>query len=178
MTTPPTFTTGQVLTAAQMNTIGMFLIKEQTIGTGVTGVTVSNAFSSDYDNYRIIMSGVDSSNGDAACIFYFGSYTADTYYGNMEYYKIGSGRGDLPVNSSNFFYSSITGTNDDTMMIMDVINPQQAKRTICYGYGFGWLSTFNFGALTNNATQFTSFTTGPGSGTWTGGKVRVYGYRN
>lgn len=174
----PVFTVGEVLTSANMNKVGMWLLKSQTIGTGVTGVTVTDAFSADYDNYRIILSGVDSSNGDAACIAYFGSYGATTYYANLEYYKVGSGRGDLPISLANYFYNSVTGTETDTMMIMDVINPYKAVRTICSGYGFGWLSTFNFSALGIGANQFTSFTMGPGSGTWTGGTIRVYGYRN
>ena len=52
-----TFTTGEVLTAADTNTYlansGLVLVKSQTIGTGVASVTISDAFSTTYDNYRI-----------------------------------------------------------------------------------------------------------------------------
>ena len=55
--TYPTFTNGQVLPASDLNAIGLWLVKSQTVGTGVSSVTVSNAFSADFDNYRIIYSG-------------------------------------------------------------------------------------------------------------------------
>jgi len=57
MTTPPTFSSGAVLTAAQMNSVGLWLIKTQTIGSAVSSVAVTSAFSADYQNYRIIISG-------------------------------------------------------------------------------------------------------------------------
>ena len=62
--TLPTFTAGQILTSSVMNDVstignyqGLFWIKSQTIGTGVSSVTVTGAFSSDFDNYLITVSG-------------------------------------------------------------------------------------------------------------------------
>lgn len=49
-----TFTTGEVLTASDTNTYlansGLVFVKSQTIGSAVTSVTVSDAFSATYDN--------------------------------------------------------------------------------------------------------------------------------
>ena len=55
-----TFTTGEVLTAADTNTYlansGLVFVKQQTIGSGVSSVAVSDAFSATYDNYLITVS--------------------------------------------------------------------------------------------------------------------------
>ena len=55
-----TFTTGEVLTAADTNTYlansGLVYVKSQTIGSAVSSVNVTSAFSSTYDNYVITLS--------------------------------------------------------------------------------------------------------------------------
>ena len=61
MATPPVFSAGAVLTAAQMNAVGLWEIKTQTIGTGVASFEVTGAFSSDYDNYKIVINSMDAS---------------------------------------------------------------------------------------------------------------------
>jgi hypothetical protein len=54
-----TFTTGEVLTASDTNTYlanaGLVYVKSQTIGTGVSSVIVSDCFTTDYDNYKIVV---------------------------------------------------------------------------------------------------------------------------
>jgi hypothetical protein len=41
MATPPDFSSGAVLTAAQMNSVGLWLVKTQTVGTAVSSVAVT-----------------------------------------------------------------------------------------------------------------------------------------
>lgn len=53
MATPPVFTAGQVLTAAQMNQIGLWKITSADF-TASSSVIVDNCFSADFDNYRIL----------------------------------------------------------------------------------------------------------------------------
>ncbi len=48
--TYPSFSAGDILTAADMNAVGLWLVKTQTVGTAVASVTVTDAFSSTYDN--------------------------------------------------------------------------------------------------------------------------------
>lgn len=52
MATPPTFTVGQVLTAAQMNAVGMWKLGTITY-TNTTSGTLDGVLTSDYDNYLI-----------------------------------------------------------------------------------------------------------------------------
>ena len=52
------YSSGDVLTAADLNqSSGLVLVKTQTIGSGVSSVTVSDAFSSTFDHYLITASG-------------------------------------------------------------------------------------------------------------------------
>jgi hypothetical protein len=60
-----TFSSGAVLTASDTNTYlansGLVYVTEATIGNAVSSVTVSNAFNSTYDAYKIIIAGGISS---------------------------------------------------------------------------------------------------------------------
>jgi hypothetical protein len=88
MATPPDFTAGQVLTAAQMNQIGLWLVKTQTIGTAVSSVTVTGAFTADYHSYLIrVIGGTASTSltlnltlGSTVTGYYYGGSTG-TYAG-------------------------------------------------------------------------------------------------
>jgi len=53
MATPPTFTVGQVLTAAQMNAVGLWEIQTQTV-TAQQNVDFINVFDTDYSGYKIL----------------------------------------------------------------------------------------------------------------------------
>ena len=57
---------------------GLVLISTTTIGTSVSTVTVSNAFSATYDNYKIILSGGVAS-GSAAITIILGATTSRYY---------------------------------------------------------------------------------------------------
>jgi len=54
MATPPVFVSGAVLTAAQMNQIGLWKIVDEDF-TASASIVVDNCFSADFENYRILM---------------------------------------------------------------------------------------------------------------------------
>ena len=176
MATPPTFSVGATLTAAQMNAVGLWLVKSQTVGTGVSSVTVTGAFSTDYDNYRIIYSGgVGSVTANLA--LRLGSATT-SYYGFGVYGTFGS-TAVLGINDNNaarFGYVGGCDTSGATM-IADLRMPFASVATyisapIDTGTSFGTYSGRYF-----PTTSFTDFTMFPDSGTITGGTIRVYGFR-
>ena len=158
---------------------GLVLIKTQTIGTAVASVTVSDAFSSAYDNYRItINGGVASTSNNITMRF---GTTATGYYG--------TGAATLNTNSTAGAYgynnaSEILGAVGDTNNInglIEVDSPNLAKRTvfrlICSSSEVGGFVVVNNG-MENSNTQHTAFTITPSPGTITGGTIRVYGYAN
>ena len=176
----PDFRPGEVLTAAAMESIGLWLVKTQTVGTGVSSVVVNDAFSSTYDNYFITMAGGTGSSAAAINMQLNGSSTG--YYGFLVY---GASTG-----------SAITGVGENNVANFAFVGGigvgGQAAHVSCHIYGPA-LATYtklnvgfyqnsnlygNFGGEHRVGSSFTGFTIAPGVGTLTGGTIRVYGYRN
>jgi len=89
MAAPPDFVAGATLTALQMNQVGMWKIKLISVGFGVSSVTVSDAFSSDYENYRIIYTGGTASVDNDLKLTLGASATG--YYAGFAYVAYGTG---------------------------------------------------------------------------------------
>ena len=177
MATPPTFSSGAVLTAAQMNSVGLWLVKTQVVGNAVASVAVSSAFSADYDSYRIIYSGgSQSSAGEirmhlgASVSLYYSSIVYATWTGatggtggnGIAYWNVGSGR---PAGNS---------------VCIDIHRPFATDETWFNGSYIGIDAGSVGGSVNgfhNNAASFTAFTFTPSAGTLTGGTIYVYGYK-
>lgn len=179
MATPPTFTTGQILTSAQMNSVGLWLVKSQTVGSGVSSVTVTGAFSAEYDNYRITYSGgTQSSSTDLA--FKLGA-SATGYFGFLVFGD-STGGGTLGAGTSNntvMPWIGGGGAGQASHVSLDVMAPFLSIYTKFRNgsYQNGSL----FGTLQGEhrvASSYTEFTISVAAGNLTGGTIRVYGYRN
>ena len=179
MATPPTFSSGAVLTAAQMNKVGLWLVKTQTIGSAVSSVTVSDAFSADYDNYKIIVNGGVGSTSASVGLRLGASATG--YYSGLIYmaYTAAAVSAFGTNNGTSFPFAAVATTNSLAANI-ELLNPFNAKTTsISNAYmdnstagGGGNQNGFH-----NSATSFTAFTLIAGAGTMTGGTIAVYGYK-
>jgi hypothetical protein len=159
---------------------GLQLVKTQTIGTAVSSVTVSDVFSADFDNYRIIVSGGVASTTNSFNLT-FGSTATGYYLGATNVVWAGTVTGVGVSNGTSI--ASGFGTADALSVDLTVCNPFSAKVTTFYGNnirietGASGAVRFLSGYL-NNTTSYTSFTFTANTGTWTGGTIRVYGYRN
>jgi hypothetical protein len=80
MATPPVFVAGQVLTAAQMNAIGMWEVKSQTAFTSASVITIDNIFTSDYTNYLIKLTATATSGSAVTGQYRVGGVAAATNY--------------------------------------------------------------------------------------------------
>jgi hypothetical protein len=178
--TYPTFNAGQILTSTEMNAVGLWLVKSQTIGTAVSSVTVTGAFSADYDNYKIVLSGGVGSTSSSLGLRLSASATG--YYGGLIY---GSYSGTTvnfggTFNGPSFAFAGVGTTNSLTGNI-ELLNPFATKTT---GINNPYVDSATAGAagfhsgFHNSATSHTAFTILVGSGTITGGTIKVYGYRN
>jgi len=176
MATPPDFTAGQVLTAAQMNAIGLWLVKTQTIGSAVSSVTVSDAFSADYDAYKITITG-----GVASTAIDLKLQLGATTSGYRQQALIG-GYGNTPTalgsTGEASFIRAGGGTSDTLNMNVELLNPFLAKPTIFAGQFNNTTNYVVVGGYLDGTTSYTAFTILTSSGTITGGTIRVYGYRN
>jgi hypothetical protein len=155
---------------------GLTLIKTQTIGSGVTSVEVTNAFSATYDAYRIVLASVDASNVTANLIR-FGAATTQ-YYGSQYYDSFVATTNGIDRNNNTVSgcYIGVTAQNDDTNVAFDVINPFLTKRTTVAGNYYGNVYTGFFGGTLADTISHTSFTIAVAAGTMTGGTISVYGY--
>lgn len=231
-TTVPTFTTGQVLTAAQQNDIntgipvfatsverdaafggtgektlaegqfafledtnatqfydgstwqpvgvapGLVFIKSVAIGTTVSSVAVTDAFSATYDTYKIVLNGgVASAPVDIGC--QLGATTTGYYSTRVRATYAGATTNTGSANGANF----VTGAVGSASVIssnFDLQNPFNSEETLIYG-SFIYTATDGSAGITagylNNTTSYTDFTlVVPGGTTITGGTIYVYGY--
>lgn len=158
---------------------GLQLVKTQTIGTAVSSVTVTDAFSADFDVYEIVISGGAGSTtldlrmalGSASANYYQSRWYVD--YATATY-------GDTSTSNGSYFtIGSASTLGIDTSI--QIKEPFSSRRTVIsfryIGQGTGLEAQMGGGFL-NDANSYTAFTITASSGTLTGGTIRVYGYRN
>jgi hypothetical protein len=174
-----TFTTGEVLTASDTNTYlansGLVFVKSQTIGSGVASVTVSDAFNSTYDAYKIVATNVSASAGGTVS-FALGGITTG-WYGNLVYSGFVSG---TVLSSGYNNVANIThagGSNTSLIMNVEIINPFLTKMKYLTSHFIDTTNAGNVVALNNQTTSATAFTITAVAGSFTGGQLTVYGFR-
>jgi NADPH-dependent curcumin reductase CurA len=175
----PTFASGDVLNASDMNAVGLWLVKTQTIGTAVSSVEVTSAFSSTYDNYLILLSG-GTCSADTTIGLQLGA-SATAYYGFLTY-GAATASTVLGANVNNSATANFVGggvSGQAAHVRCDVLGPNKSAYTkIVVGSYQNGNNYGTFNCEHRVATAYTSFTLLPSSGTLTGGTIRVYGYRN
>ena len=177
--TYPVFASGDVLNASDMNGVGLWLVKSQAIGTGVSSVTVTGAFSADYDNYKIVISGgVTGSPGSVT--FQLNNSTGATYgfFGSFGSYGTATLNAYASVGLTSWTDIGIGGTAG-WMTTIDLMSPFATKPTLGTTWSTSTATAYNFAIRDTAAVSNTGFTlTGLGGNTLTGGTIRVYGFRN
>jgi hypothetical protein len=173
------WSSGEVLTAADLNAYaGLVLVKTQTIGTTVASVTMTDAFSSTFDNYRIVVTGVDCSvGGDVVSMILGASTTLYDFGGQYTIYSTNNGSffGGAAQSKWDVMYQS---TDANSTMIMDIFGPYLSQATTMTSISTGQNVTRQQQGSHNVASSYGSFTLTTFSGTMTGGTIRVYGYNN
>lgn len=193
----PVFSTGEVLTAANMNAVGLWRVTGCTVssvggtaatasngvitvGTGNTSITVSNAFSANYSNYRVIWSGGTMSSTGSVAI-QLNNSTGTTYRLSGIYMAYGSTtvNGYGPALSTRWTDTGIMSTTEGTTDF-DIYNPFATKPTRMRTTSWEQSQYYNFVGFDSSTASSTGFTITPaGAGpSFTGGTICVYGYRN
>ena len=177
--TYPSFNSGDVLTAAEMNAVGMWLVKSQVIGNAVSSVTVTGAFSADYDNYLITVTGGTFTTTLVWGVFQFSSAHTTGYYGAAQF--IDTAGTATAQGTSNLGRLLVTRSSTTTAGVsswsINVANPTSAVRKSIWGQCSGG-NMVTHGGYYDSTSSFTQFVLSPSAGTLTGGTIRVYGYRN
>ena len=163
---------------ALQNYAGLVFVKSQTVGSGVSSVTVTDAFSSTFENYKILYTGWTMSstvnllfslgatintNGWTGVVTSRSFFTgvADATYNNQPPLAVGVG-------------SSVPGRASADIF---VTRPAVPGRT-----GMKALSTGERSILTtcmfDGTGAYADFTFSTSSGTLSGGTIRVYGFND
>jgi hypothetical protein len=173
----PDFSPGEVLTAAAMDSIGLWLVKTQTVGTTVSSVTVTAAFSATYDNYLVTYNGGTSSSSGiiglrlgATATNYKTSYVYTSWNNTV----LGAGSSTDTL----FGRFGRHGASAQSVGHCQLFNPFATAPTRFVGNDISATDGGSFVGFMDNSTSYTDFTLIPNTGTLTGGTIRVYGYRN
>jgi hypothetical protein len=158
---------------------GLRLVKKQTIGTAVSSVTVTNAFSATYENYKILISGgVGSASGQL--FFKLNGITSSDYYSTVIFNAFGTSSPaaqSLNANYWNWFGTyntiSINCNSELNSPFLSELKIFSAPFVLMNSAGGVGGTTTGFINSTSSATGFTIETS---AGTLTGGTIYVYGY--
>jgi hypothetical protein len=155
---------------------GLRLVKKQTIGTAVSSVTVTSAFSSTYENYKILITGGVGSTSSTYLQLALDSINTG-YFSSLVYASFTSGvvAGAAGNNTASFPYVGFANTTS----INASVELTAAGITEQTRMSAPFLDTANTGTHTgvcSSTNAHTSFTISCSSGTLTGGTIYVYGY--
>jgi hypothetical protein len=178
MATPPDFTNGTALDASSLDKIGLWRVTRVTIGNAVASVTVSNCFSADFDNYKILVNGGTASANNNLIMTLNGAATG--YYGALIY---GLSTGTAPLlaavnNAASWPFMGYHTTGSGIITAIELLGPNLAKQTVISSVYYNTGGNGTFTGTLDNTTQHTGFTLTPTTGTLTGGTITVYGYNN
>ena len=159
---------------------GLTLISSTTIGTTVASVTVSDAFSATYDNYKIVVSGGVASTNNLLNLT-LGSTATGYYRAGVRVTYASSTVNGFQSSNATSYEGFGEGTTTGLAADAEIFQPFAAKNTwFKNGYGAN-LTTSNYlnaAGFLNDTTSYTAFTLTCSTGTITGGTIKVYGYKN
>lgn len=184
MPTPPDFSTGAVLTAAQMNQIGLWKIKEVTLASAAdSGTAFQSIFSSSFNSYKIVCHTLTAATNGALprMTFYYGTNTEQTttYYSAVTN-SIFNGTSNL-TSVNNGAYIGLGAACDnigDSGFVIDILGVGSAgKGTVNIQYVDAYNGSFaSGGGLVGTSQTYTGvkFFMSVGNIAMT---ATVYGYR-
>lgn len=162
---------------------GLNLVKTQTIGSAVSSVTVTDAFSATYDNYLVTIGGGVGSTSLRMSLKIGNATTA--YYNMVMYlqYSLSGSIQGIPGNNVGDLdyigYATPNGINANILINSPFLSKYTTVEAaaIAESVSNGNIATKTVGALANT-NSYTSFIITPVGATLTGGTIRVYGYQN
>jgi hypothetical protein len=180
----PDFSPGEVLTAAAMDSIGLWKVAEFSATSG-TQLVCNNAFNNDFLNYRVLIN-LRTSGAAGNVTFQLGSSNSLYRYGVLEIRTVGSG--------TNQYGSGITSTSsaiigprfdagNQSSASMDIFAPNIAQQTTwslnsMTTIGDNATGPFVGGGWHVSSVAYPNITFFLSAGAIVQMNVRVYGYRS
>ena len=179
MATPPTFTVGQVLTAAQVNQVGLWRITDGTF-TASTGAEVDGVFTTDFKHY-LAKFHITAHSTTLGYNLRFRNAGATDSSANYTFIAQGisssSGILNQQIGRTQTESKLTAGTTAPAFVFtMQIDNPKAAERTFFWFEGNRLDGNRETANGTYNAdTSFDGFVILPTTGNFTG-SYRIYGY--
>jgi len=179
-----TFTTGEVLTAADTNTYlansGLVFVKGVTVGTGVSTIDITSCFNSTYDNYKISFNAIGVTGGLSVNLFLLSGTTPTSvgWYGTEFYAAIGATAwsGQLAANNQGSVYCAAATTSLGWGSVLEIQSPYATQNTKMQYQSVDSFYRLGMAYHASN-TQYDGVRFTPTGSTFSGGTVTVYGYR-
>jgi hypothetical protein len=164
----------QLFTALGGDYPGLRLVKKQTIGTAVSSITVTDAFSATYENYKIMVGGGTASTATNFNMTLGASATG--YYSGLTGVVWATAAAQLVAQNNATSWLRVGSFQGGQSVNIDIQSPFLATNT---AFQSSYLASNYSAVITGQhqaATSFTSFTLTTSTGTLTGGTIYVYGY--
>jgi hypothetical protein len=150
-------------------------VKSQTIGTAVSSFTVSDAFSSQYNAYKVQVTGGVAS-ASPYLLLRLGSTTSQYYQTRISLLFSGSTNFGTDNNTTQWTVGG-RATDGAISVNFEIINPFLSQHTLINGVAIEANAAEVIQGVQKSTTSFTAFTMTTSTGTLTGGTVSIYGYR-
>jgi hypothetical protein len=180
MATPPVFVSGQILTAAQMNSVGMWLVKATALA---TTTDVTSCFTTDFTSYQIVCNvtstGSVGPTAISAQLLSGSTPLAGTGYSwtlQQQAYATGTVVTSFTAGGSNWSIGRADSATTNAMFVANIINPFAASEPTIFESRWadntttGSNSGINSSAASYDGLRITGMTNPVGT-------VSVYGYR-
>jgi hypothetical protein len=159
---------------------GLTFIKKQTIGTAVATITVTNAFSAIYENYKVIVTNTDGSLVDEGILVKFNNVSGTTYHRTFAFVNNTTGvvTGVAAAGVNTGITVGFCATSNGSFMF-DVYTPFTTTTTSVTGFasqgsGNGLIGCSGQDRYVASQTGFDLVIAG--GSTLTGGTIYVFGY--
>lgn len=174
----PVFSAGEVLRAQDMNAVGLWKVATANVSSD-SSFTFSNCFTSDYTNYRIVVSNLKTT-GSVGLYFRLRSGGTDSnsgyQYGHAYILFSNSAWNNIAATNANAWVApGNTSTSPPANGVIDIFQPAVATQTgMTALYQSFDAAIFTTGSHTA-ATSYDGFSM-VSNGTFTSGTITVYGY--
>jgi hypothetical protein len=161
---------------------GLVLIK--TVDVSGSSTNVTGCFSSSYRVYRVIFDAIKTNGTDALTLQLLSNTTAaTTTYTKQRFYVQGATVGGAYASSQSSIIVGYTASGVEQSISCDVFDPNASvitKFIFQQAYHDGTNVSYMEQGTASHATasSYDGFSLSCGSNTFTGGTIRVYGYRN
>ena len=180
------YSSGDVLTAADLNqSSGLVLVKTQTAGTAVSSMTVTNCFSSTFDNYLLTVTGgtFNTINTQIRGRLVSGSTIVTTGYKSRLLYSLYGTSTPLAASSGQPYVLWWGGTKANAtapvFARLHIFGAFLTDGTFFTSDAYGTdIAAGNSTSYHSTPASYDGFEFHPDTGTMTGCTVRVYGYNN